>query len=469
MTQIRPYSSAPVRPALAAPSTVANNGAATIRRLLWLYFFLMIFEGALRKWIFPGLSNWLLVARDPVVVAIYFLALRSGTFPRNAFVVFGGALAVLSLFASFLNPSAKFFVTLYGFRANFLQLPMIFIIAQFFDRRAILRVGFWVLAVAIPMALLMVVQFGSPPDSPINSGLDDSFKQLSFALGRVRAPGTFSNVIGTSCFFPLVAAFLFYGLFSNSYPPALMVGASLALIVASVVGGSRAMVAGVGIVMAFALMGSLLFKPKMAILLFVWFAVLGFLGLVLFNFPFFREGVEAFSTRLDNASRSEGGGGGFLARVVENFTHNYPLLFSTPLWGEGLGMGTNVGAVYTTGIAQILLSEDDWGRHILESGPFLGLALILGRCWLALWMGKRALGRAMRGDILPLLLFSACAFNVISNDLGQPTSLGFIIFVSGLTFGSIRHFPPSRRSRFSRRAARWRAPQLSSSIPAPPV
>src|SRR5438309_4530609 len=46
-----------------------------IRALIWLYLVLLIFEGALRKWIVPQLSNPLLIIRDPVVIAIYMLAL----------------------------------------------------------------------------------------------------------------------------------------------------------------------------------------------------------------------------------------------------------------------------------------------------------------------------------------------------------------------------------------------------------
>src|SRR5258708_2827447 len=42
----------------------------SIRRLIWLYFWLLIFEGALRKWVVPSLSSVLLLARDPVVIAI---------------------------------------------------------------------------------------------------------------------------------------------------------------------------------------------------------------------------------------------------------------------------------------------------------------------------------------------------------------------------------------------------------------
>jgi hypothetical protein len=67
-----------------------------IRRLLWLYLFLLIFEGAFRKWVVPEFSAPLLIVRDPVVIAIYLLALRARLFPFNSFVVLLGIIAILS-------------------------------------------------------------------------------------------------------------------------------------------------------------------------------------------------------------------------------------------------------------------------------------------------------------------------------------------------------------------------------------
>ena len=35
---------------------------------IWIYFYLLIFEGALRKWFLPSLATPLLVVRDPVAL-----------------------------------------------------------------------------------------------------------------------------------------------------------------------------------------------------------------------------------------------------------------------------------------------------------------------------------------------------------------------------------------------------------------
>ncbi|MEP6686323.1 MAG: hypothetical protein ABJB22_06050, partial [Verrucomicrobiota bacterium] len=43
----------------------ASKTILNIRRLIWLYILLLVFEGAFRKWIVPQLSSPLLLIRDP--------------------------------------------------------------------------------------------------------------------------------------------------------------------------------------------------------------------------------------------------------------------------------------------------------------------------------------------------------------------------------------------------------------------
>src|ERR1700719_3459780 len=57
-----------------------------IRRLIWLYFVLLICEGALRKWVVPQLSDPLLIIRDPIVILIFLLAIRARIFPSSNFI-----------------------------------------------------------------------------------------------------------------------------------------------------------------------------------------------------------------------------------------------------------------------------------------------------------------------------------------------------------------------------------------------
>src|SRR4030095_15695316 len=78
-----------------------------LRWLIWTYFWLLIFEGALRKWALPSLANPLLVIRDPVLLAIYALAFARQIFPVNKFVIALTCIGVLSLTAGLIGPYAN--------------------------------------------------------------------------------------------------------------------------------------------------------------------------------------------------------------------------------------------------------------------------------------------------------------------------------------------------------------------------
>src|SRR2546423_11434282 len=107
-----------------------------VRYLIWLYFWLLLIEGALRKWVFPDFSTPLLVVRDPVVLAIYFLSLRARVFPKNGWVIALLVMAILTTMTTFFQlwdyvpPKLIAVVAGYGIHANFFHLPLIFVIGR---------------------------------------------------------------------------------------------------------------------------------------------------------------------------------------------------------------------------------------------------------------------------------------------------------------------------------------------------
>src|SRR6185503_15912113 len=85
------------------PRPITVDRSKKIRVVAWLiivYAFLLMIEGALRKWVVPGLSNPLLVIRDPVLLLIYLMAIRAKVFPSNGFMTSLTVIAFLSLIAS---------------------------------------------------------------------------------------------------------------------------------------------------------------------------------------------------------------------------------------------------------------------------------------------------------------------------------------------------------------------------------
>src|SRR5580658_8000736 len=107
-----------------------EHGARLVRNLIWLYIILWLAEGGLRRWFLPGLAQPLLLIRDPVVIAIYYLAFSSKLFPSNFFISSGALLAILTFINAMCLGHGSLFVALYGVRCDFLHVPLIFIMGK---------------------------------------------------------------------------------------------------------------------------------------------------------------------------------------------------------------------------------------------------------------------------------------------------------------------------------------------------
>jgi hypothetical protein len=112
------------------------------------------------------------------------------------------------------------------------------------------------------------------------------------------------------------------------------------------------------------------------------------------------------------------------------------------LFGYGLGIGTNAGAKFLTGHAVFLLSESEWARVLLESGPILGLAFVLWRLLFTIRLGYLSVVQLQHGKILPIILYSSCFLTLLNGQFGQPTNLGFAALICGLCLASmeIEHY-----------------------------
>jgi hypothetical protein len=410
------------------------SSVRSIRLLIWLYFWLLLFEGALRKWIFPGWSAPLLIVRDPVLLAIYALALAEGIFPFNKFVLAAIALAVLS-FAASLFVFDHVGIILYGLRTNFLHLPLIFLIPKVFTKQDVTRVGYCLLLLSIPMAILAAWQFVSPSGAWVNAAAGGDLDRQMISTGsHIRPAGIFSFVTGMVCFLSVAAAFLFSGFLERGTMPGWLRTITIPCLMSSLVlSGSRSALASVTIIIGVVLIVCVRKLSRFrrvltpAILSYVVFLALCYL-------PLFREGLEVHEERL---RAGEGIQQGVFARYLGSLGESIEIAEHTPLLGHGLGIGTNAGAALLTGSRAFLLGESEWSRVIGESGPVLGYTYILLRLWIC-WCLFQIAWRALRRDQpMPLLLFGAVAIDLVSGQFGQPTTLGFAVFISGLVLAAI--------------------------------
>jgi hypothetical protein len=409
-----------------------------LKPLLWLYFLLLVGEGVLRKWIAPGLSEPLLIVRDPVALAIYAAALATGRFPWRLSLLVLAALAGLSLLFAVIA-SAPLFVAIYGLRINYFHVPLIFVLATALDREDVLRLGRVVLWLTPPIVAIMVLQYQAGPGSRWNVGAGGGLDgQLTGALGKLRPSGPFSFISGVVLWCSLAAAFVFHGwTHRDTFPRWLLAAATIALVVAVPVSISRMVLFSVLVVLAFGLI-TLLGRPgRIAGLL-----VPAVVALAAFSFISDGELTAAFEARWET-STGAGVQHSIVNRFFGEFLSSLDVLSHAPLFGHGVGLGSNVGTRYVTGSMGFALAESEWAKILLELGPLLGVGFIAYRCWLAASLTLAALGHLVRGgDNLPWLLCGAVVVSVVSGQWAPPTILGFTVFGTGLVHAALNDPEP---------------------------
>lgn len=189
------------------------------RRAVQAVMVLLILEGAIRKWIFPGAQDIVYFGKDLLLLGIYagFLTRnRPGLRPPQLQLLFGllgiGALfGVLEIF----NPRLPgLLVGVLGFKAYFFYIPLFWVLPAAFSSDAELarflrRYGL----IAIPVGLLAAAQFVSPSSSALNTyarAATEASDITTFGTSeRVRVTSTFAYITGfTSYLFANVALLL---------------------------------------------------------------------------------------------------------------------------------------------------------------------------------------------------------------------------------------------------------------------
>ena len=411
--------------------------------LIFLMFWMLVFEGAIRKWVAPHWSSYLYFIRDPIALLIYYLAARSRAFsPVHPLLAAGGALALLAMLASgvlLARGGSQYspILALYGFRNYFFYLPMPFVIYRAFtypDLCRFARHSIVALAIASPIAMM---QFEAPPDSALNAGIasdvEFQFSNLASGDGRVRPAGTFTSVMGmTQLTVSTLALLLWCATTARRDKPSprwLVVVGVVAVAVALAVGGSRTSFIQAALVVAAAVGIGLLRSAETGRVGVIAMPVL-LVALFVAVFPaVFPEAYRTFSERWSDAAvtESELFHYGWIGRVLFSFYDFSRLMGQMPLFGYGVGMAGN-GAVnmgvMINGQSVLRLAEEDWSRHVIELGPILALCFIAYRVSFAAWLGLHALkGTVQSGELLPVLLY---AYVAVALTEGQLTGHGLV-------------------------------------------
>lgn len=413
-----------------------------LKKLFWLYFLLLIFEGALRKWVLPGFSAPLLLVRDPVAVFIILEAHRTNKWPARWSIVMGAlacTLLGLCVWQMILGDNS-WIAAVYGLRSYLLPFPVAFIMGENLDREDLRKFCTATLWLMLPLTALEVAQYLAPEGSILNAGAYKGAKQIFYIEEHVRASGTFSFVVGPTFYNAVVAAFLFYGLMNQKFARKWLLWAAMSALVLSLpVIGSRTLVAELAGVAVCAGIASMFGVSQFIRVVKITLPLLGVYFLVSL-LPVFSSASQSLRTRSTDAYTSEGG----IRRAMEERTSGNIVAtlikadFSTNPIGIGMGRGAAAVEALATGRVRFIAGEYEFVREMVELGPLPGIAFSLFRFLLALSLTFSAIRCARRREPLALLLVTPLFATLCFGQLEQPTDQGFMVICLAFAITAIR-------------------------------
>lgn len=427
-----------------------NESYSLYKKGIWLYIILLIFEGTLRKWFLPSLATPLLLVRDPIVIWLVIEGWRKGwidVFYAKAMMIVG----TLSFILTLLFGHQNILVALYGWRIYFFHFPMIFIIGKILTRDDILRICRFFLYVSIPMTVLVVIQFYSPPTAWVNLGVGGEGTAAGSALRDfMRPPGTFSFPPGLAAFHAVVGCALVYYLICNKDLKKeqtinywLLIIMAICYIIVIPTSISRTIFFQACVLITFSILIPF-FRKDFKRRIYKFVCIIIAVSILLYISGIVDTNVEAFQTRYEQANYVEGGIEGVLGnRYIGGFLRALTRI-DVPVCGYGIGLGTNAGAnmmggdIYAFGFN----GEVEWERIIGECGFFLGVSIIALRLALSIAMLFKSFNRLTENlDLLPWMLCAGMILYLPQAQWGSITNLGFSILFGGLTLAAIRTSP----------------------------
>ena len=414
---------------------------ATTRRLIYLYVFLLFFEGGLRKWVLPQLAGPLTIVRDPVMVGIIFSYLLAGRKLLNAYTLPIVALGLGSFVLTLGLGHQNIIIDLFGFRTLVLHFFLIFIAGEVLTRSDVETIGRYTIYLLPLMTLIIGLQFYSPQSAFVNRGIGGDLEGAGFSgtMGYLRPSGTFSFTNGSVSYYSLAAAYLFYFLGESKRigKIPLIIG-FVSAVVAIPLSISRTYIVQFAASGFFFFLVSLRSGQSIRNLA-VAFLLAPIALLALSTLEFFQTALSVLTTRFEVANRVEGGldtsiADRFLGGLIRAFTESEEI----PWHGVGLGVGTNVGATLLTGRKVFIVGEGEWSRIVGEMGVWLGGSVLLLRLVLSIHLLVSSCLAALRGNALPFMLLSFGFLKVLLGGWSQPTSHGFSMVSAGLIIASLK-------------------------------
>jgi hypothetical protein len=425
----------------------------TLVNLIYCVFLAIIFEGVLRKWVFPSQQQILFFVRDPFVILAYLYALHHGLKPASGvfFYASAGFTGVITIFSFFqtIYSHLPWWIIAYSWRTHFLMLPLSILIGSFMKTQDLKKLFRFSLYLTPLYAVVAYFQSTNEQSHWINAGRLGMFKPLPSAEGIIRTEGFFTSSVGNSLFAGMLVAILAVYLLKDTWADLigkrLLYVSSLSTASIIVMSGQRSTFILACLIITSALVASLMISRRMLIKFFQagTFAIILSAFLLFYVFPQHRA---AITTRFVASSpESEFIGSDLVERIrADFFDFGKSTQGQIPAMGLGLGYSSNAALVYNISVMQIY-SEGEWGRHIIELGPYFGFLTIIFRLFIFIYLLVLALSRAFfTKDPSPLIFLAVIASSILSGQLtGNGIGSGFIWFLAGVVLALSRIEEPA--------------------------
>ncbi len=420
-----------------------------IVRLTLAFYLLLVLDGALRKWVMPGLEKPLIFVKDIAVVAIYFQALRHGWWPKDSRLLKGGlVLAIVFVLVAAVQGlvlQLPLKVVIYGLRMYLWLLPLAFVVGECFRPRDLKPVFKYTVLSLLPMAVLAAGQYATSRDSFLNRTVTGE-AAYRFVEEVARCSGTFSGKDGFLSYLssaePLVIASWMLLPVDRPVPRLALIASSIGLLIQLVINGNRTPLLQLFFSLLVAAGSTLwLLRGKVRRRGMRNIMVLALGGLLIAGL-FLKRQVEQLSERM--ALREEGANRLELqGRLAGSLFHYWTLLPRLSPLGQGIGIGSGGGAYLAAGArgaaSRAELYEYENSRVLGEVG-ILGLLYIFYKYWLIFWLGKKAIAATRRSNNpIPLQLWSYSALVFLAERITMQNTLnGYAWLFLGLSIAANR-------------------------------
>ncbi len=342
-----------------------------IQNRFLIIFYLVIFEGAIRKWIFHSSGIYILLIKDILILTTIHYAFKNKIFNFNKnfekFLLLWTFLVLLWIFFQLVFKNNALIFYLVGFRNWVLYMWFSLICYRVFDYKNIYFLSKYIIFSLIILAPLSIIQHFLPVDHFLNSLPKEGYI-FQVVPGIVRTTSTFSHVYGYTQYIMFICPLIYVLMFNHkifNLSKKLSIFVIFLFFIAVATSGSRGTI-------LFTILMLLPFILSRLTIKFVkdeiFFKIIGSVVLILVLYYFFPVALEATSQRFEQAGEQED----MFNRLKSTIFGSKETWENISVLGNGIGLGSNIARSILGNFGYFAFGEFESDRVINEGG-ILGL------------------------------------------------------------------------------------------------